>query len=124
LTGCFLVLVPIGILARRCEHVGSPLVTSSWQCIVAATAEELLEKDPDPFKSVADGKYPCFILKRALTNGPQLVQKLVASGVLEGDDLRYGRLASPFDFMDHYPELSNVGYAISQLVRRPELWAS
>ena len=78
MTGCFLVLVPIGILARRCEHVGSPLVTSSWQCIVAATAEELLEKDPDPFKSVADGKYPCFILKRALTNGPQLVRKLVA----------------------------------------------
>ena len=124
MTGCFLVLIPIGILARRCEQVGSPLVTSNWQCIVAATAEELLEKDPDPFKSVADGKYPCFILKRALTNGPQLVRKLVASGVLEGDDLRYGPLASPFDFMDHYPELSNVGYAISQLVRRPELWAS
>lgn len=124
--GCFLVVVPILILIPRGEHVSSTATTSNWDCLEAASTEELLAKDPDPFKSVADGKYPCFVLKRAVINGPQLVRRLVTAGVLEGDDLHYGPLSSPFinGFVDYYPEMSYVGFAISQLFRRPEIWAS
>ena len=137
-----LLIITVGVLSLLVTvgcallHVAIPLVgrgdrsytaaTSRWDCLEAASIEDLLAKDPEPFKSVADGKRPCFILKRALTNGPQLVQRLVERGVLEGDTLRYGPLASPFvdGFVDYYPGMSYLGYAISQVFRRPELWAS
>ncbi len=102
--GCALLHVAIPLVGRGDRRYTA--ATSRWDCLEAATIEDLLAKDPEPFKSVADGKRPCFILKRSLTNGPQLVQRLVERGVLEGDTLRYGPLASPFDLFHESVDLT------------------